>query len=680
MPWRISEFKDRAGLRLAISNTHSKRTFANDTPPRSLLEFSKSARQGEALRIDLAEDFLYVSGGMEPYRLWILGGALLADGLVTGQGFPKPIGTFIVMAMDAHGATAQIELYGIAPPAQVATPVISPSGGAITTADPITITDATAGCSIWYTIDGSTPTTSSTPYTAPFTLSASTGVDPTKWIGSWDFNFAGNPNLISGASGSPYLLGAFDANSGKYPDANPKIGLIPNYLTSGGYAASRAAQQVTISGNVLDFTTTGTAINATDLSFPKFTFGAWVTKEDTRNPDNTLHADSSSASATVSLGGSGFSINATNHVSTIPSGVAQFRCVTWDNGAWRYFENGVQVATGTGAPGNVVLDRLYLRAATAANYTSNNVSPMIHDNIVAYAGILPDAAIAALASGLLPDASGVISGVPVAGPTTVKAIATKSGLTDSAVASAVFTVTPAVPVLPVSDAWAWYDASTQPDTDFSTITDGSGNGRTGGQKDAQTPPTATTANGLAAWSFADGSFNAVGRSLEEVIATAGSDYEVWVAARITSSAAGAQLVLDGTYPGSSFVNSGMRAYSNGAIDVYRGQSGASYAVSGATAAPAAPSGTGLNVYRYKAYGSTNTNYGSIDGGSEVSANYSTNPGVTTNVLSIGRGIGYAAGVPSPGMTVGEIIIFTRALTGGESAALLAYLKDKWGAP
>ncbi len=54
-----------------------------------------------------------------------------------------------------------------------ATPVISPTGGAFTRAQTITITDATAGASIFYTQDGSTPTTASTPYTAPFTISTS---------------------------------------------------------------------------------------------------------------------------------------------------------------------------------------------------------------------------------------------------------------------------------------------------------------------------------------------------------------------------------------------------------------------------------------------------------------------------------------------------------------------------
>jgi hypothetical protein len=55
------------------------------------------------------------------------------------------------------------------------TPVISPATGTYTSAQTVTITDS--GTTIFYTIDGTNPTTSSTQYIAPFTVSKTTTVN-----------------------------------------------------------------------------------------------------------------------------------------------------------------------------------------------------------------------------------------------------------------------------------------------------------------------------------------------------------------------------------------------------------------------------------------------------------------------------------------------------------------------
>jgi hypothetical protein len=60
--------------------------------------------------------------------------------------------------------------YTITPPA--ATPTFSPMGETYTTQQTVTISDATAGATIYYTTNGTTPTTSSTRYTAAITVSS----------------------------------------------------------------------------------------------------------------------------------------------------------------------------------------------------------------------------------------------------------------------------------------------------------------------------------------------------------------------------------------------------------------------------------------------------------------------------------------------------------------------------
>src|SRR5207244_1117418 len=57
-----------------------------------------------------------------------------------------------------------------------AAPTISPAGGTFNSTVTVTLADSTANASIYYTTDGSTPTTASSLYVGPFTLVASATV------------------------------------------------------------------------------------------------------------------------------------------------------------------------------------------------------------------------------------------------------------------------------------------------------------------------------------------------------------------------------------------------------------------------------------------------------------------------------------------------------------------------
>jgi hypothetical protein len=75
------------------------------------------------------------------------------------------------------GAGGRVDIYGLLNGVQQApAPAISPSGGTYSTAQQITLTDTLSAATIYYTTDGSTPTTASTVYGGSFQVSANATV------------------------------------------------------------------------------------------------------------------------------------------------------------------------------------------------------------------------------------------------------------------------------------------------------------------------------------------------------------------------------------------------------------------------------------------------------------------------------------------------------------------------
>ena len=344
--------------------------------------------------------------------------------------------------------------YTIETPA--ATPTFSPAPGTYATAQQVTLSDTTSGSAIYYTTNGSTPTTSSTKYTGAISVAVTTTI-----------------KAIAAATGFLNSAVASGTYTIETPAATPTFSPAP-----GTYAT---AQQVTLadttSGATIYYTTNG---STPTTSSTKYTGAISVTAT------TTIKAIAAASGFLISAVASGtYTIEtpaATPTFSPAPGTYATAQQVTLSDttsgAAIYYTTNGSTPTTSstkyTGAISVTVTTTIkaiaaatgFLNSAVASGtYTietpaaTPTFSPAPGTYATTQQVTLSDttsgASIYYTTDGSTPTTSSTkyTAAIAVSATTTIKALAAATGFLNSAVASGTYTITPAPPTINYSSGF-----------------------------------------------------------------------------------------------------------------------------------------------------------------------------------------------------------------------------------
>jgi hypothetical protein len=386
----------------------------------------------------------------------------------------------------------------------VATPVFSPLPGTYATGQQVTLSSPTAGASVHYTTDGSTPTAASTLFTAPIAVASTTTIKAiavkagiadsattegtfiigapggpegyTQCSGEWSMcSFTGTASVAYGANGA-FFYGTFTNgvmcvpdNFGGDPAFNqPKscyyqlgggTGTVsaPTFSPAGG--SYSAAQQVTLGtstpGATVHYTTDGSTPTADSALFAGPITVATTTTLKAIAVKSGL-TDSAVMTATYVIGGGGpagytecsgeWSMCSFTGTASVAYGA---------NGSYFYgtFTDGVMCVPDNfgGDPAfNQAKRCYYLLGASQAAATPSFSPPggsYATTQHVTLSSATPGAAIRYTLDGSTPTATSAAFSAPieVATSTTIKAIAIADGLDASPVGTAVYTILPTGP-------------------------------------------------------------------------------------------------------------------------------------------------------------------------------------------------------------------------------------------
>jgi hypothetical protein len=183
----------------------------------------------------------------------------------------------IAVVSGYSNSAVAVGTYTISDEPVAATPTFSPTPGSYASAQSVTLSDTTSGAAIYYTTNGSTPTTSSTKFSAAIPISSTTTIEAIA--------------VASGYSNSPVASGTYTITNGTTPVsvslasadnvdgiANSGTPVPGNGMDGGGnaYAEALLGASLTWAGSAFTFggADTADAVSSTTITLPAGSYAA----------------------------------------------------------------------------------------------------------------------------------------------------------------------------------------------------------------------------------------------------------------------------------------------------------------------------------------------------------------------------------------------------------------------
>ena len=324
----------------------------------------------------------------------------------------------------------------------VATPTFSPIGGSYVGAQTVTINTTTPGATIYYTTNGSTPTTFSRQYTAPFTVSRTTTVKAVATAAGYSASTIGTvAYTIAPSAVSP----TFNLSTGTYTSVQAVTmssttgGAIIRYTTDGSTPTLASTQY--ISPIVISRTTTLKAI-ATAVGYGN---SAVVSRTYTINLPAAMPTFSQrtgnyvgAQTVTISSTTSGALIYYTTDNSTPTSDSARYTGPLTLSQTVKLKAIAIARGYSTSAVGSVLYNITQVTASPTLSPSSGNYT---QSQTVVISSTTVGATVYYTTDGSTPTSSSTqyTGPITVSQTTTVKAIATATGYSNSGIGTAVYT-------------------------------------------------------------------------------------------------------------------------------------------------------------------------------------------------------------------------------------------------